>query len=525
MHRIPANKLLGRNPPLRKKILLEYMKSPSGVADIVLAEKLKIDQSDLVKQHLKALKSSHLFSWDNVPGDDSEGLLRHLVEYYGIKWAKNAEICKSEDGKTLQISKDGDSAEITIDKKGKATLKISDGDRAYELQVKEENDELNLYTFGLLCKCSVVDTRPMGRARTPTEMTLNGHCWVSDINMIHAIVRNGVFDPRDRETWGALKNLLTYHGWIPELVEHFDHSLPLFTVSSRPHRYLFSWDNVPGKDSKRLISYFNCDLNIDQESNVEIHKSDDCKTIHIRNGGRSAKIVMGEGEKMAHIKINHERFCGMNVKEENGKLNLYTYGGFNGYLAHCEVVGTVETGDDVYSVMERYHLPEAWEECIEEMLTNPPSQKLIRSRLKFTNCIARLRGFTDNLKYGDISFLIIKPYISKQEKRFLEESLKTNWLALKFVLYFLSANCGERRQIIKHIESGAGEIFKFLHDDFLRSCRIGLNWVASRTNMPPADYERMADELLDGFDPNLCTNWMAFFDHLKYFSFFRFLSD
>jgi len=87
----------------------------------------------------------YFFSWDNVPGNDSEKLLRFLRDDFEIGWAENAEILKSDDGKIISIFKDENSAEIIIDeKKERATLKIGDG-RTHDLTVKKENDKLNIY--------------------------------------------------------------------------------------------------------------------------------------------------------------------------------------------------------------------------------------------------------------------------------------------------------------------------------------------------------------------------------------------
>jgi len=87
----------------------------------------------------------YLFSWDNVPGNDNERLLRFLRDDLDIGWMENAEIRKSNDGNTLCIFKDEHAAEIVIDeKKEKASLKISD-DRTLDLKVKKENGKLNIY--------------------------------------------------------------------------------------------------------------------------------------------------------------------------------------------------------------------------------------------------------------------------------------------------------------------------------------------------------------------------------------------
>ena len=100
----------------------------------------------------KWIKDSYLFSWDNVPGTDSERLLRFLRDDIDIGWAENAEILKSDDGKTIRIFKDENSAEIIINEtEGKATLKISDG-RTHDLKVKKENCKLNIYQYSMECE-------------------------------------------------------------------------------------------------------------------------------------------------------------------------------------------------------------------------------------------------------------------------------------------------------------------------------------------------------------------------------------
>ncbi len=87
----------------------------------------------------------HLFSWNNVPGNDNKRLLRYLKETQDVGWAESAEICKSDDGKTIRTYNDENSAEIVIGEVGeRVTLKISDG-RTHDLKVKRENGELSIY--------------------------------------------------------------------------------------------------------------------------------------------------------------------------------------------------------------------------------------------------------------------------------------------------------------------------------------------------------------------------------------------
>ena len=88
--------------------------------------------------------------------------------------------------------------------------------------------------------------------------------------------------------------------------------------------YLFSWDNVPGNDSKKLLEFLKDDLDIEWAENAKIFKSDDGKIIHIYKNKNSAKIMIYEKEEKATIKISDGRTHDLKVKTENGKLNIYS---------------------------------------------------------------------------------------------------------------------------------------------------------------------------------------------------------
>ena len=91
----------------------------------------------------------YLFSWDNVPGNENERLIKYLKDKFDIN---GVEISKSYDDMTLSISNDEILAKIIMDgKKKKASLKICD-DRTSNLKVKTEESMLNLYTYTSLNK-------------------------------------------------------------------------------------------------------------------------------------------------------------------------------------------------------------------------------------------------------------------------------------------------------------------------------------------------------------------------------------
>ena len=88
----------------------------------------------------------YVFSWDDIPGNDSEILLEYLRDAHDINWTESTTINKSDDGKTICIfNNDENSAKITVDEaEENATLEISDG-RTHNLTVGKEDGKLNLY--------------------------------------------------------------------------------------------------------------------------------------------------------------------------------------------------------------------------------------------------------------------------------------------------------------------------------------------------------------------------------------------
>jgi hypothetical protein len=104
-------------------------------------KKLDEEVKSVISKYIKALD---IFSWENVPGNDSERLLEYFKNDRDIGWAKSAEIHKSDDGRTICIFEDENSAKLMIDEtEKKVTLKISDG-RIYYLEVKKENGKLKI---------------------------------------------------------------------------------------------------------------------------------------------------------------------------------------------------------------------------------------------------------------------------------------------------------------------------------------------------------------------------------------------
>ena len=85
-------------------------------------------------------------------------------------------------------------------------------------------------------------------------------------------------------------------------------------------QYLFSLDNISGKDTKRLMRFLSDASDIDWTKNSQIHKS---TIICITKDENTAKIMINEREEKASININNDRIHDIKVKKETGKLNIY----------------------------------------------------------------------------------------------------------------------------------------------------------------------------------------------------------
>ena len=87
----------------------------------------------------------YLFSWDNIPGNDNERLIRFLKTRFGIEWAETAKIEKIDNDRTIKLSFENNSLSLRLNnEKTKMNLEI-DNDRTDEFIVHTENGKLNIY--------------------------------------------------------------------------------------------------------------------------------------------------------------------------------------------------------------------------------------------------------------------------------------------------------------------------------------------------------------------------------------------
>ncbi|ODS36916.1 hypothetical protein BEH94_05880 [Candidatus Altiarchaeales archaeon WOR_SM1_SCG] len=102
----------------------------------------KLDILDEYKKEEDIVK--YLFSWDDIPGNDSMRILKFLKNNLQLEWVENAEIKKSDNGEAITLTKGENSLIFKLNKEeSKVNLEISGG-KTYEYILKKEKGKLNI---------------------------------------------------------------------------------------------------------------------------------------------------------------------------------------------------------------------------------------------------------------------------------------------------------------------------------------------------------------------------------------------
>jgi hypothetical protein len=86
--------------------------------------------------------------------------------------------------------------------------------------------------------------------------------------------------------------------------------------------YLFSWDNVPGKDNGRLVEYLEQKYGVDWVRTAKIEKIDN-NEIRAATEKNFLSLRLNNENTKVTLTINKVRTDEFNVKKENSKLNIY----------------------------------------------------------------------------------------------------------------------------------------------------------------------------------------------------------
>lgn len=238
-----------------------------------------------------------LFRWNNIPGNDSSKFLNFLNDYLNIKWARLAKISKSEDGKTILIFTERKSIEITLDKsKRKDLLKFSNG-RTYNIMVKEENNNVNIY-------CNE------GAYRNADDIDRMIRCWHIYGNKKKDLAKN--LEECCRMIY-VLQEQLASAGKREEANKlYLKRKELMLEVYKDRIKGLFSWeemDEKPRNDSVQLLQLITQKFDMKWIRNAKFTKNNGCKTIKIFDSKNPISFTLNkENNKVDLITNNHIKY-------------------------------------------------------------------------------------------------------------------------------------------------------------------------------------------------------------------------
>jgi len=94
------------------------------------------------------------------------------------------------------------------------------------------------------------------------------------------------------------------------------------TIRVMQKKYLFNWDEVPGNDSERLIEFISNKYGINWLKKAKINKNE-INDIIISNSNNYISLSLNERKKKVDIKIDDGRTGTFSVKIDNDKRNIY----------------------------------------------------------------------------------------------------------------------------------------------------------------------------------------------------------
>jgi len=111
--------------------------------------------------------------------------------------------------------------------------------------------------------------------------------------------------------------------YLLKRAELFKGETPEIYVINNHESYLFSWDEIPGNDTERLIDFISQKFNIDWVKTAKIEKINKGNVISITNEKKILSLRLNNEKIMVNLNIDDGRMDKFNVKTENGKINIY----------------------------------------------------------------------------------------------------------------------------------------------------------------------------------------------------------
>lgn len=155
-------------------------------------------------------------------------------------------------------------------------------------------------------------------------------------------------------------------------------------IEHNDKEYLFSWNEVPGNDSGRLIDFLKQNYNIEWVKTARIEKIDGIKTIRVSTEKNFLLLKLNDDKTELKLKIDDSRSDKFAVKIENGRLNIYNnlyqkifiyYNNFLRYLGNAEIRKELENLPydkrlESHNFREFKRNSDSFDDCLKHLIKN-----------------------------------------------------------------------------------------------------------------------------------------------------------
>ncbi|MCZ7391857.1 MAG: pentapeptide repeat-containing protein [Candidatus Methanoperedens sp.] len=321
-----------------------------------------------------------LFSWNKIPGKDDEEKLRESLkqylgfdwvkQYLGFDWVKSANIEKTDDGKTIMVFNENNSISLKLNDEKTVTLEYDN--ETTELIARLDKNELKIYlppvTFedkaefiGGEIGGSAQFTEAKFKKKADFNIAhIEGHAifnqaiFVGDTDFALARFEKDAFfykcnfERRADFLFARIGGVAQFTGVVFRESANFNSAqidgAAFFNAATfegdvnfvkarilgnaeftgaKFKGYMFSWDNIPGNDSVRLIDFLKQNYGIDWVESAKIKKIDDAKTIKVSTEKNSILLRLNDEKTKAILTIDDGRTDEFIARSEDGKLNIH----------------------------------------------------------------------------------------------------------------------------------------------------------------------------------------------------------
>jgi hypothetical protein len=258
------------------------------------------------------------FSWNEIPGKDNKKLIDFLKQNYGLDCGEATKIEKINSDNTIKIYIENKNILLSLNNDKTNVILTIEGIKTDEFIVETENEKKKVCSRTKLYEHNII-----------SDIFKDGSRLTHLMNRAHRGASGGEKDKfnsvlkKQTDIESIFKS--TPFGWELRLnLNDVDDSKAHIERIIQKHlKYLFSWNEIPGNDSIRLIAFLKQKFSIDWVKTAKIEKIDNGNTIKVSMEKKYLLLKLNNEKTKLNLEIDDGRNDELIAKIETDKLNIY----------------------------------------------------------------------------------------------------------------------------------------------------------------------------------------------------------